>query len=97
MQTANTDDARDLERLYVESLGKDSTLNSLPVKLIRFAITTSASIINPVIGLGLEVVDSFFVDKWLQGYSPVLFLDQLNDLYGVKSIESNRNSKDGAP
>jgi len=97
LQTSNTDDARDLERLYVESLGKDSTFNSLPVKIIRFALTTSASIINPVIGLGLDVVDSFFVDKWLHGYSPVFFLDQLNDLYGVKSIERNKKTKGGPP
>lgn len=77
---ATTKDARDIEKLYVESLGNKTLVNSLPLKAIRFAITSAVSASSPVIGLALGVVDSFFVNKWLSGYSPKLFLDELSKI-----------------
>jgi hypothetical protein len=34
----------------------------------------------PGAGIALDAVDTFFVDKWLLGYSPRLFLDDLGEL-----------------
>lgn len=78
LRKATNKDARDIERLYVESLGNKVLIDSLPLRAIRFAITSIASAVSPAIGLPFGIVDSFFVNKWLSGYSPKLFLDELS-------------------
>lgn len=80
LRNARADDARDLERLYVSSLGNSAAYSSLPSRILRFIITTAVGIINPIAGPVASVVDSFFVEKWLDGYSPKLFLDELGKL-----------------
>lgn len=80
LRKVNPEDSRTLERAYVEMLEKDTLAESLPVRLLRFAITTASGIIDPLIGTGISMLDSFFVDKWLKGYSPKLFLDDLREL-----------------
>jgi len=80
LRKVNPDDARSLEKSYVEMLEKDTLVASLPIRLMRFAITTASGVINPLIGTGVGVLDSFFIDKWLSGYSPKLFLDDLRKL-----------------
>lgn len=87
LRSANSDDARDLEKMYIESLGNDSIFESLPVQLIRFAITLGVGAVNPLAGLGTEIIDSFFVDKWSQGYAPKLFINQLINLYKAKPVK----------
>jgi len=78
LRKATNKDARDIERLYVESLGNKALIDSLPLRAIRFAITSIASAVSPAIGLPFGIVDSFFANKWLSGYSPKLFLDELS-------------------
>ena len=78
LRKATNKDARDIEKLYVESLGSKALIDELPLRAIRFAITNIASGESPAMGLALGVVDSFFVNKWLSGYSPKLFLDELS-------------------
>jgi len=78
LRKATNKDARDIEKLYVESLGNKALTDSLPLRAIRFAITNIASAESPAMGLAFGVVDSFFVNKWLSGYSPKLFLDELS-------------------
>jgi len=80
LREADIKSARDLERAYVATLGQSSLVDSLPIRTMRFAITSIASVINPAVGLGSSVIDSFFLDKWLKGYSPKLFLDELQKL-----------------
>ena len=65
-------------------LGKTTLADSLPLRTIRFAITSVAGI-NPVIGLAVGAIDNFFVDKWLSGYSPKLLLDELSKLFKGKT------------
>jgi hypothetical protein len=72
--------ARDLERVYVEAVGKNTLADALPMTSIRFAITSLVGMIDPVVGLGAGVIDSFFVDNWLKGFSPKLFFDVLQKL-----------------
>lgn len=74
-------DARELERMYVAGLGKTHFVDRLPAKVIRFAITTVAGALHPVPGIIAGVADSFFVDLWLKGYAPKLFLDGLVSIY----------------
>ena len=84
LRTANTGSARDLEKMYVSSLGEKSFYEKLPTKIVRFAITKAADVLLPLSGTVLDVADSFFVERWLQGYSPRLFLDQLRKIQGLK-------------
>jgi len=80
LRKATNKDARNIERLYVASLGNKALIDSLPLRAIRFAITSIASAVSPAIGLPFGIVDSFFVNKWLSGYSPKLFLDELSKI-----------------
>ena len=79
LRNAEAQDGRELERLYVRTLAGSSLSRSLPFRILRFALTTAAGLI-PFVGPLVSVVDSFFVDKWIHGYSPKLFLDQLGRL-----------------
>lgn len=80
LREATSKDARDVEKLYIESLGNKTLINSLPLRAMRFALTTAVGVLDPTLGLLTGVVDSFFVDKWLSGYSPKLFLDELSKI-----------------
>ena len=71
--------SRDLERLYVESLGRTSLVQSLPARVIRFALTTAVGAV-PILGVALGVIDSFFVEKYLAGYRPKLMIDEIRKL-----------------
>ena len=84
LRAADTGNKRDLEKMYVSSLGQKSFYEKLPTKIIRFAITKAADVLLPPSGTILEAADSFFVERWLQGYSPKLFLDQLRKIQGLK-------------
>jgi hypothetical protein len=71
-----TDTAEDTLRRYVESVGRPSLIESLPAKLLRFAVTTGAGVLGPVSGAAVDMVDSFFLSKWFPGKSPRLFMKQ---------------------
>ena len=80
LKRAGTKDAREIEKLYVEALGKKSWVAYLPARIMRFAITTTAGVINPFVGVGLGLIDSFFVERFFSGFTPRLFLDELRNL-----------------
>ena len=84
LREADPQNARDLEKAYVQVLGKSTLADSLPIRTLRFAITTVAGL-NPIIGFVAGVIDNFFVDKWLSGYSPKLLLDEVPKLFKGKS------------
>jgi hypothetical protein len=79
LRDINPNNSRDLEKAYIAILGRESFSSSLPIKTIRLALTTLAGLIPPL-GLAVSAVDCFFVDKWLNGYSPKLFFDDLSKL-----------------
>lgn len=81
LRRATPGDARDLEKMYVDSLGKRRFADGLPAKALRFTVTAAAGVVNPVFGVAAGAVDSFFVDLWLKGYTPKLFLDELVSIY----------------
>ena len=81
LRTASPQDARDLERAFVASVSRPTLTDSLPLKALRFVITTAAGLVLPVAGgIVVSAVDSFVVDRWLQGFSPTMFLDDLRRL-----------------
>jgi hypothetical protein len=80
LRKATTKDAKEIVKLYIESLKNKTLINSLPLKILRFAITSLVGAINPPIGLSVSAIDSFFVEKWLSGFSPRLFLDELSKI-----------------
>lgn len=63
-------------RRYVESIGKPSWIDSLPMKAIRFATTSGAGAVEPISGAVVSAVDTFLLSKWFPGKSPKLFMRQ---------------------
>lgn len=82
LRELNINNAKEIQKLYVASLENKSIVESLPLRIFRFALTASLGAVEPALGLSVGVVDSFFVNKWLSGYSPKLFLDELNEVKG---------------
>ncbi|MCU7929040.1 MAG: hypothetical protein KZQ97_21770 [Candidatus Thiodiazotropha sp. (ex Dulcina madagascariensis)] len=77
---ATIEDARDIEKAYVDSLNKIPSVASLPTKTLRFVVTTAAGLVWPPAGLAAGAVDNFFLEKWLSGYNPRLFIDEMRKL-----------------
>ncbi len=90
LRQADPKSAVGLQRAYIEAIEKNNLSDSLPTRLIRFAVTSILGIANPIIGLGSSVIDSFFIDKWINGYSPKLFFDELQKLT-IKKDGSGKN------
>lgn len=80
LRKASGKNLRDLEKEYVAALSKNPAVNSLPIRLIRFCITSLCGYVNPAVGFGIDAIDSFFVEKFLSGYTPKLFFDRLKKL-----------------
>lgn len=76
-------DPNEIEAMYVELLTKKHWSQSWPFKVARFIITASLDALLTKMGITLPVasaIDSFILDKFLRGYSPQLFLDELRNL-----------------
>jgi hypothetical protein len=85
----NSLDARnpdDIKKLYVDALERKSWVESLPLKLLRFIITSVVGTIEPVSGFAISTADNFFLNQWTKGYSPKLFLDEISKI----KIKSNK-------
>lgn len=63
-------------RRFIETIGKPSFIDSLPVKLLRFATTTGIGALEPISGGIASATDAFLLSKWFPGSSPRLFLKQ---------------------
>lgn len=70
----NQETAQQIVDRYVSSIGKPSFIETLPIKTLRFSLTTGVGMIEPVTGMLSSVVDSFFLNKWFPGKSPKLFI-----------------------
>ncbi len=84
LREASPSDGRELEQAYVSAISQATAAGKLPVKVLRFVITAAAGLIPGIGGLvggaAAGAVDSFFVDRWLNGYSPKLFIDTLQNI-----------------
>lgn len=68
--------AQETLQRYLESVGKPSLMESIPVKLLRFASTTTWGALEPISGAVVAAADSFLLSKWFPGSSPRLFMRQ---------------------
>lgn len=92
LREAEPVNARDLEKAYVAALGKSSVYASLPARIIRFILTTAVGAVEPISGTIAGATDSFFIEKWLEGYSPRLFLERIRALPGSDRNKTDANS-----
>lgn len=77
---AQIESASDIEKAYVEALSVIPSVASLPIKTLRFVVTTIAGSLEPITGIVAGAVNSYFIDKWLSGYNPRLFIDEVRTL-----------------
>lgn len=68
--------SEEIVRRYVESAGAVGFVDSIPIKLLRFASTIGLGDIGTVTGAIASGVDSFLLSKWFPGKSPRLFMKQ---------------------
>jgi hypothetical protein len=71
-----SDSAESTLRRYVDSLGKPSWIDTIPSKLLRFAVTTGIGALEPLSGAAASAIDSFYLSKWFPSKSPRLFMKQ---------------------
>ena len=60
-----------------------SKLDSIPVRTIRLLATTLVGVINPIVGTGASIIDTFGIDIF-KGLTPDMFFDKLS-----KNIKKN--------
>ena len=78
--SATPSDAQELRRQYVATLHETGFARSRSFRMLRFLLTSAA---DSFLAGGLPIVgaaDSFFVDKWLKGFSPRFFIERVYDL-----------------
>ena len=80
------DSAEDTLRRYVESIGKSTWLDALPMKLIRFATTTGLGAVEPAAGGLASAADTFLLSRWFPRQSPRLFLHQAKSILADQSV-----------
>lgn len=69
-----SENADDIVNRYVDSLGKPGLIDSLPIKVLRFATTTAIGASNTIAGAASGALDNFLLSKWFPGRHPKLFL-----------------------
>ncbi len=67
---------------YINEIDKNSFLEKLPCKLLRFAIFSGigVTITSSTAGIGLSAIDSFVMDKLFQGWKPNQFIRDINKI-----------------
>lgn len=88
LRSAGAADATALQRAYVEALQRVPAVAGLPAKVLRLVITGLIGVVGLVPGVAASVADSFFLEKWLGGYSPRIFLDRLRTLPSAASPQA---------
>ena len=80
------DSAQETLRRYVESIGKPTWLDTLPMKLIRFATTTGLGVVEPATGGLASAADTFLLSRWFPRKSPRLFLREARSILADQSV-----------
>jgi hypothetical protein len=84
MRNIPISDPSDVTAAYIAAIRREPRSSSWPVRTIRLAVTAAIGFIGTTIGLAAGGIDSFFVDKFIDGYSPKLFFNKLERL-GISS------------
>jgi hypothetical protein len=80
LRRVDAHDPRELERAYADSLQEEHLYDGLPVKAIRFLVTTGIGIAHPIAGVAASAADTFLLDRLAKGFRPKLFIDDLKPL-----------------
>lgn len=72
LKSVNPDE--DLIRTYMRDISSEGWIQHLPVKSLRYVLTTALGATNPVTGLVSGFVDSFIVEKLFSGWRPNHFV-----------------------
>jgi hypothetical protein len=78
LRKAQVSDARELEKLYVKTLRKTRLTETLPLRVLRFGLTSA---LPGAAGVAAGVADTFLVDRAFRGFSPKLFFDRASHLF----------------
>lgn|GEM_PF-1236545 len=84
MRNIQVSDPEDVTAAYIAAISREPRSASWPVRMIRLAVTTAIGSVGTATGLVASGIDSFFVDRFLGGYSPKLFFNKLERL-GIPS------------
>lgn len=85
--------AQQIVERYVDSIGKPGLIDSLPIKTLRFGVTTGTGLLDPVTGMICSAVDSFLLSKWFPGKSPKLFIKHAKAVTTRSDADSPRIQK----
>jgi hypothetical protein len=78
LRKAQVSDARELEKLYVKTLRKTRLTETLPLRVLRFGLTSA---LPGAAGVAAGAADTFLVDRAFGGFSPKLFFDRASRLF----------------
>ncbi|MCU0424807.1 MAG: SEC-C domain-containing protein [Candidatus Kapabacteria bacterium] len=78
--------SKEIIRRFVDSIGKPSLVESLPMKLVRLAATTGLGALEPITGAIASAVDSVLLSSWFPGKSPRLFMKEAKVLLAKSSL-----------
>lgn len=76
---------RELIKAYYEAVIKETWVDKLPAKSVRWGVFTAAGLAldaatggvgGTIAGVGLSIVDSFFLDKLVKGWRPHHFIEE---------------------
>ena len=79
LRAGDVGSVRELEKLYVATLGEPMS-EHLPLRSLRFALTTIVGLFFTIPGVVVSAADGFFLSKFVNGYRPKLMLDELRRL-----------------
>jgi hypothetical protein len=85
--------AEETLRRYVEEIGRPSWIESIPAKLLRFAVTTGIGVVEPITGAVASAADSFLLSKCFPGRSPRLFMKQAKVMLSHTPVIQNPTMK----
>lgn len=74
------DNPKEARQKYVDAIEKPELTNRLPIKSLRFLLTSGLGfipLVGQILGPVASSVDSFVLDKFISGYSPKFFIDEL--------------------
>ncbi|MBA7607539.1 hypothetical protein ES703_14698 [subsurface metagenome] len=72
---------KEIVREYIGVLQRVPWIQRLPLKTLRFVVTSSAGLV-PGLGQAISFFDSFIVDRLFSGRSPKFFIDDLTNIKG---------------
>ena len=80
LQTVAVIEPEAMVAAYIKALASEAKPQSWARRTLRLAITAAIGAVNAPAGLAAAVTDTYFLNKWIAGYSPRLFLDRVAKL-----------------